>query len=207
MSCDGKENFGIVEPNLVFGFGDQKLICRSPYDLYRGGQLLCQTESRILTVAGSVTYQIVVFSTNDRHVHFRSARTGKEVVTFQVDQNIESILITAKWGFVLLYGAGKLHLYSVNGSKIRETPWPEKIVRWTEFSSPWGFDFVACAHDSEELVVFEAFWPDKRTKRADGFSGVLGLGFDAKSERLIVVTETGDASAIKIEFAEPTGPA
>jgi hypothetical protein len=54
-----------VEPDLFCEFGTEMLYCRSPCELYISERLVCRSDNRIVTVAGSTTFQVVVFATSD----------------------------------------------------------------------------------------------------------------------------------------------
>jgi hypothetical protein len=196
-----------VEPNLFWEFGSEMLYCRSLCELYIGERLVCKSDNRIVTVAGSATFQVVVFATSDRNVHFHTARKGNEIAKLSLNGLVELILITETWGFVLLHSTGNLYVYNVNGTKIKEMEWEENILKWTTFASPYGFDYVACLQRSGDVIMFEAFYPEKTVVLLEQCWGMLGMTFDAASERIVMVTDTARIDAIPVVFEVPEGPA
>jgi hypothetical protein len=112
---------------------------------------------------------------------------------------IVGILITEKWGFVLLHSANRLYLYNLNGTEIHSVPLASPIVRWTAWSSVIGFDYAAYANAADEVIAFEVFYLGKR--KSLGISrDVVCLQFHASSQRLIVVTADGQLKAVPCRF-------
>jgi hypothetical protein len=193
-----------IASNLCCEFGNEKLFCPNPCELCISDRTVCHADTPIVSIAGNVTFQVVIFATIDGKVQFRGSRKGREIATVPLNDIIDSILITEKWGFVLLHSSSNLYLYNVNGKKIKEVRSHAAILKWTTFSSPYGFDFVAMVQTTGDVTVFEAFYPERVIiSVARDCWDILAIGFDSASERLILVTETGSFRAIPFVFPTP----
>jgi len=195
-----------VDSKLFSEFGKEKMFCRNLCEVWIGDKIICYTDSRIVAMSGHVTFQLIVLATIDGNVHFRSSSKGKEIRTIQFNDLIDSILITDNWGFVLLHSYDALYLLNVNGLKIKELKPHDSVMKWTTFSSPYGFDFVAMVQKTGEVTIFEAFYPEKVISNVQSARwDILALRFDSKTERLIIITECGIIHAIPFVFPKPNG--
>jgi hypothetical protein len=200
VSTREKQDFQ-VESQLVTKCGSEITYCPTPFDIRIGCRWLCGTEAHILAIAASDTFRLVVYATSDNFVHFCSTANGTPTIRpLDLQCLITRILITEKWGFVLLQSEENVWLYNVNGTLIKEARIPSVIARWTTFSSDDGFDYVAYADAESHLAVFEAFFLGREATLPTGFDEFAGeplsLEFDRASQRLIIVTTHGDIAAV-----------
>jgi hypothetical protein len=117
---------------------------------------------------------------------------------------IDQIVITDKWGFVVLHSTETLYLYNVNGTRIKDVKLKAPILKWTAFTCPFGFDYIAFTDGDGQLGVFEAFYPENVDWRT--CTDVVCLKFDSVSERLVVVLLSGHVRAFPVTFPSPKGP-
>jgi hypothetical protein len=84
----------------------------------------------------------------------------REIIEKDVPELIDAILITPKWGFVVMHSRSNLFVYNVNGTFVKSSKLTSEILTWTTFSSFVGFDYVAFANEAGEVNYFEAYYPD-----------------------------------------------
>jgi hypothetical protein len=166
------------------------------FEVRAGDWSIGKSDSEIVAIAASSPFQMVVFVTAVCQMHLHSVRKGNETMPpCQFDAFIDSILITEKWGFVLLHSTETLYLYNLNGTEIKKVPITAPFLKWTTFSNVFGFDYVAAANAKGEIIFFEAFYPENATvvgRAAD----VVCIAFDDSSQRIIVVTAEAAFTAI-----------
>jgi hypothetical protein len=142
----------------------------------------------------------------DGKVHFRSARKGTPLSEpLQMTELIDGILITEKWGFIMMHSMRTLYLYSINRAKIKEVKLAAPIVTWTTFPSVFGFDYVAYANDHADIVLFEAFYPE-RAQIISRHWNVIALAAEPTSDRLVIVMANGYIHGVPYSFGQPTSP-
>jgi hypothetical protein len=123
-------------------------------------KLRLRSRSRIIAMAGSQPFRSLVFTTIDRKVHFASLVKESEMITIDVPELIDAIVITPKWGFVVMHSKSTLFVYNVNGTFVKSSTLSSEILTWTTFSSFAGFDYVAFANEAGEVNYFEVYYPD-----------------------------------------------
>jgi hypothetical protein len=195
-----------IGSQLLEIFNGKFVYCPNSIEFWIGDQRLCRTEGKVVTFAINELFSILVFATADGNVHFRSARKGREIIpSLKIPELAESILITEKWGFIIIRSHRTMYIYSVNGEKLHELPLRAAIHVWTSFSSIFGFDYVAYANAAGDVAVFEAFDPED-VKVIITCWDVIAIRFDPISDRLMMVTSTGLVQAIPYIFTPPAAP-
>jgi hypothetical protein len=76
---------------------------------------VCRSESKILAIAASHVFRIVVFATVENGVFFRDLPKGRVLADAAVESYVTAIAITPKWVFVLVFAEAELRLFDVNG--------------------------------------------------------------------------------------------
>jgi hypothetical protein len=186
-----------IEGRLFAGFGSEFVYCPTPFTVWTGGRQLCFTKHRIVAITASETFQIVVFSTADSKVHFHSTGSGTETVPeVTTKEQITDLLITEQWGFVLMQWRRGITLSNINGTPIKHVAVRQPIVAWSAFSSRSGFDYVVCAVGLHDIIVFEAFYPERMERVNDSLQDVVFVAFDPAHELLIFVTYGGAFVAV-----------
>jgi hypothetical protein len=192
------ENLSEIEiDSRLLAFCNSELVyCPNPFEVYRGTQRLCRSGSHIMALAANSRFGRVVFATADGRVHFHSSRKGNETMPpYEMGDVVDSVLITEKWGFVVMHSTQMLALSNLNGTPIKRASLDAPILKWTTFSSMNGFDYVAFVNTKRQIVAFEAFYPEEMTVIEEGTTqraaDVVCLEFDRISERLMVVMADG----------------
>jgi hypothetical protein len=182
------------------------LYCPNSVEFWIGDQRLCRTEGKIVAFAVSELFSILVFATVDGSIHFNSARKDKEIIpSLKIPELAQSILITEKWGFIIIRSHRHMYIYTINGEKLQEVPLRAAIQVWTSFSSMFGFDYVAYSNAAGDVAVFEAFDPENVKVIATCWD-VIAIRFDNISDRLLMVTSSGLVQAIPYVFIPPATP-
>jgi hypothetical protein len=124
-------------------------------------KLRLRSTSRIIAMAARHPFRSLVFATIDRKVHFASLVRESEIIEKEVPELIDAILITPKWGFVVMHSRSNLFVYNVNGTFVKSSTLTSEILTWTTFSSFAALDHVAFANEAGEVNYFEVYYPDR----------------------------------------------
>jgi hypothetical protein len=199
---DGRVIFSaqlFAESELINCCQDRILYCSDPYTISivseRNKWILCQCLSRILKFIVSQEFKIVVVATIDGNLHVFDLRTGKLVRTVLLDSEIERLLITPKWGFILAKCETGLTIVNVNGSVVLKLDKFEKIEQWWSFCSGKGFDYVVFVCEGR-IGFFEALVPESISWFFDVKDAVAFIGYDFESESFVVVSTGGEINGI-----------
>jgi hypothetical protein len=125
---------------------------------YTGEVISCAVNSEFAAVAsGTRDGSVLIFSTTSRtvvHVLKLGNRCPKK------------ILITKKWGFVVVYETETkggdvsqwIEVFTIDGLFVRREKCPCDVQVWSTFSNTKGFDYIAMTGHTGALYVFEAFY-------------------------------------------------
>jgi hypothetical protein len=194
-----------IYDRLLSALDSDFVCCINAYDIYIGKRRLCSTNARIIALGISRVFRVVVFSTADGCVHFRSARKGKLLtIPVLLPDVVTRILVTDIWGFVLMQSANSLFFFTVNGLRIREIRLQVPIVTWSTFPVD-GFDWVAYADENGRAGVFEAFSECLALPVHLDLNGadVISASVDLEISRFIVITRDGLIAAIPYSVGDP----
>jgi hypothetical protein len=167
-------------------------------------EVVYRSDSKILALAASTIFRLIVFSTSAGKVRFLNMPNGRSIAVMETGY-VSEILITPRWGFVLLASAAEIRLHDVNGAALKSVQLTAPVVRWVAFASPYGFDYVAFADANQTIRRFEAFYPEVMTE-VGTFLQTLALGFDASTGRMTVLTGNGFLHLIPCTFTPPADP-
>jgi hypothetical protein len=150
----------------------------------------------IVCFASSAKFNVTAVGCQDGKLRIRSNETGLKVATISLDGEIpSSILITPKWGFIVVFTGKSLFLFSVNGVLGKKVPYPRVVQKWFTFYDRDGFDFIAFVDVNGRLQYFDAMEPEHVTEIA--YEGTL-VGFDyiARYNCFFIVSESGNLSIV-----------
>jgi hypothetical protein len=189
-----------IESRLFAEFGATFLYCPNPFEVWRFGKMLCFSDCRIVALAASWIFQVFVFTTADRKVHFHCARKGVEITSpTETSELVHHILITEKCGYVLMHSKNTIYLYSVNGGKIKEVPLSSPILFWSTFSSCTGLDYVIYTNSLQDIAAFDAFYPE-HIEIICRSPNVIFIHVDPTCHRVLCLSLTQDFILISHRF-------
>jgi hypothetical protein len=145
---------------------------------------------RAISVYASSEYNRIVVGTDTGKILFYALCSAKLVAGAAVEGWIpQRILVTAGFGFVVVAGFGRIAVFTINGTKIREREFAGTIEKWSAFSNRRGFDFILLATDDGRVSVVEAF---TLTESQTGFQSrpvAAVLAYDEQCEWFAAATQ------------------
>ena len=119
------------------------------------------------------SFHTIVCGTRDGYLLFCSLTHGTITKLVNIKGRPSSILITPKWGFVVVHSTviqegkliHKILLYTINGDLIKATDDISNVssntysvTSWSSFSDSKGFDYIIFANEKNECYLAEAFY-------------------------------------------------
>jgi hypothetical protein len=151
-----------------------------------------QLPEKIVCFASSEKFHVTAVGCSDAKLRIRSNETGLKVATACLDDQIPvKILVTPKWGFIVVGTPNYLFVFSVNGILAKKVEFTRDVEKWFTFHSREGFDFIAFVDQSGKLGCFEAMEPDAVTE-IDYSGKILEIGFDWRHNCFLIVTQNGE---------------
>jgi hypothetical protein len=160
------------------------------------------SDTPIATYA-SAEYNHVIVGTADGRLLFFALHSGRVLMAASLDGRPPLRIVVAQgFGFVIVALPGRLALFTVNGTKIRERDFAGAIITWSPFLNRRGFDFVVVATADGSVAIMEAFTlelrpPMFRSRRAPTLLASANNAF-------VVATEDGQAHEIPCDPIETT---
>jgi hypothetical protein len=147
--------------------------------------------ARICSVASSSRFNITAVGCEDGKLRIRSNVHGRKVATVGLDQEIPTgVLITEKWGLIVVKTPASLFVFNVNGMLVNKMPDRAMIRLWTAFHTRDSCDFI-CYQDTDfNVFYFEAAEPTVRMK-LDTQPNLCAIQFDWKFNCFVFVAVTG----------------
>jgi WD40 repeat protein len=158
---------------------------------YTGEVISCAVNSEFAAVAsGTRDGSVLIFSTTSRTV----------VHVLRLDNRCpERILITKKWGFVVVYEREAkggdvsrwIEVFTIDGLFVRKEKCPCDVPVWSTFSNAKGFDYIAMTDQKGAVYVFEAFYLKIGQPLCRCGEKLVGLSYAEDSRVLCAVGATG----------------
>jgi hypothetical protein len=148
--------------------------------------------ARVLCFASAKKFNRTVAGCDDGKLRIRSNQTGKKVATIDLEGELPlKVLITKKWGLIVVKTVDLLLVFDINGFPVAKVPRPGDIVWWISFRTRDGFDFVAYQTDDLNCAYFEAARPEKVGQLEIGVTGLIGIMYHWRSDCFVYIIETG----------------
>lgn len=131
---------------------------------------VCFVSHKVICMAMNENLKVFALGCDDCKIRIRNLATGKKIKTVSLidinnnddDINIinnddvipRRILITNRWGFIVVNTLFRLFIFSVNGTLIQCVNDFLKIDRWFSFCSSEGFDFIGFESQEKPYCIF-----------------------------------------------------
>jgi hypothetical protein len=126
--------------------GERKQICSILYE-------------RPIALSAHADFDLLVVATLERNLLFYSLSSGIFRTRADLDGELaEQLLITDGWGFVVALTNESIHIFNVNGIRIRRVPNGKHILSLCAWKSASGFDYLCGSDTRGRLMVGEAFY-------------------------------------------------
>jgi hypothetical protein len=185
-----------IESRLFAAVGSSYVFSATGFDIQAPQKQIVRSDTRIVALAGSVTFRILVYATVDGRVHFCTLWKGSVFKILEFAQVFTSILITEKWGFVLLRSREIIEVCNPNGNPIKTVNLKSPIVTWTLCGTRSGFDFVIFADEEKNAGFFEAFYPENQ-RIVHSAGGLIHASFDVARQRFVFVSGNGKVDLVQ----------
>lgn len=144
----------------------------------------------------SPAFKICVVATLDGHVFVYSMNNESTVKTATFDEEITHVVITERFGFIVVFTQSTVNLLSVNGDLIKTVPFRFSVAKAFAFASFSDFDYVVVETEERELAVFEAFYPDKVVVLGQVDEDIVGVFYAQMKTAFIVIMKSGTINII-----------
>jgi hypothetical protein len=122
---------------------------------------ICFVDGTICALDANPAFRIVALATTDGTIFLFDFETGGELCRYESDKEISSVSISLLWGYVLVVSKQTLFLFSPNGELIKTTETHMPIAKLFPHSSRSGSDFWSFVSETNEIGMFEAFYPEQ----------------------------------------------
>ncbi|OHT11820.1 hypothetical protein TRFO_18609 [Tritrichomonas foetus] len=183
------------QPFVVAGHNDSTLA------LYRSNEFIkiIPTYSSEITCCDVLaSFGLIVAGTADGSLFFLSATDGTPKSYIETNGAIpRKVMITKKWGFVVVYGEigpkkNVINVYTIHGDLIRRKEINFPINCWTSFSSRSDFDYVVAADGTGKLYLFEAFYANINESFYDCQNSISHIVFSSEMAVAFAFSNNGD---------------
>jgi hypothetical protein len=141
--------------------------------------------------AMSRQFGITAVGCEDGKLRIRCNETGAKVVTQSLNGEIPiNVLITGRWGFVVVKTIESIFVFTVNGVLVQTAKNAKRARMWISYHTRDGLDFVAYQDENLEIESFEAVSPGK-LERSQTMANVAGMGYDWKNDCFLFIVDTG----------------
>jgi hypothetical protein len=174
--------------DIVFCPDDASLALFSPASCVRK---LCPARSRVVRLCADKVFRVVIAATAEGFLRFFDANGGEMVREVDVGGEVELILVTPKWGLVVVCVKGEIVLFNVNGLLLKRRQMGDQITAAFAFASQKDFDYVAFVTERNRVGLFEALHPEKSWVFHDGKEPIVAVLFERPTASFIVLSQSG----------------
>lgn len=134
---------------------------------------ICSTKSRISAMVADEVFHIIVVGTKDGYLHIFRSNDGSLVKSIDLsidDENdinyeerfkeVRKIVITAKWGLIVVNILSKVKVFNVNGLHLMDIDMPDQILKWFTYSNNKSFDFIVFENVEHKIGFFDPLKKD-----------------------------------------------
>jgi len=184
---------------LAFSDNDSNLIVYSDFSLSAPDFVLRIFAEPAKSMAVSSEFYSVALATKDHSLIIVSL-TSKTISHFIElgEITVSKILFTKCWGFIVTYDKkyvdgllkNGLSVYSINGVLLKRIELNNPIMQMFTFSSKDGFDYVVFSNSNNEILLFEAYYPERIRHIAKLSDPSVSFYYWDDIESLIVISKT-----------------
>jgi hypothetical protein len=199
---DGRKGPLYAETSLFVAYGRSALFCPDRCTIsrccFRPERLeirpVCHSEAEITVIAAHSLHQLVAFATMDGFIHIHDSVNGGNLSVYDTQREIDEIVITGCWGFVVAFTREELFIFSVNGEFLKTTTLAVSVAKVFPQSSASGFDVVSLITVEGDIVCAEALFPEAHTSVARVGEDVVNVFYNSNLRALVVVHGDGSVA-------------
>ena len=133
---------------------------------------ICTTSSRISALVADEIFHVIVIGTRDGFIHIYRSIDGGLVksIDLSIDgdvgdyessyKEVRKILITSRWGLIVVRIFNKIKIFNINGRHIIDIELKETILKWFTYSNDKSFDFVVFENSEHKIGFFDPLKAD-----------------------------------------------
>jgi hypothetical protein len=149
--------------------------------------LFFEVPAKIVCFASSPEFNIIAVGCQDSKLRIRDYEQGSKLKTASLDGEIPvKILVTEKWGFIVVQTLLYWFVFSVNGLRLKKVRNEYEVCHWAQYHTADGFDFITFC-DRQGVYHFEALYPE-RVKQAFVMEPLRHLQADSVNGWFVFVT-------------------
>jgi WD40 repeat protein len=146
----------------------------------------------ITAISFSNFFGVVVVATADGRLSLYSKRTGLLIKQQEFSDITKAVLVTKGYGYILASTAHNIYILTNNGSIARVVPVERDISNWCTWTDQNGVDFVCSSDANGNILVFEAFYPEKILFSATCGARILSIKYDKRLMGVVTITTVPD---------------
>ncbi|OHS96683.1 hypothetical protein TRFO_09846 [Tritrichomonas foetus] len=154
-------------------------------------RILWNSDNRIVHLAASSQFKMFAFATIQNDVSIHSINTGCEVSRVNIEHEIDYLLITPRWGFVIAMTKPEVVVLGTNGEIIKKVPFNDTCIHAYSFVPISGFDYIVYQNDKMQVFMFEAFYPDQKKLLIETNEIMKTILYDIHTSSLLVLFANG----------------
>ena len=137
-------------------------------------------------------FKVVVVATADGRLSLYSKRTGLLIKQQELPDITKAVLVTNGYGLILASTAHNIYVLTNNGSITKVVPFDREINKWCTWEDQNGVDFVCSSDANGNILIFEAFYPDKILFSASCGARILSIKYDNRLMGVVAITTVPD---------------
>ena len=147
------------------------------------------TNSRIITMVADDVFHVFVLSTIDGNVHIYNMPHGNLVKKLEIGSEVHKILITPKWGLIVMETEKGLIVSNINGMIVQRIQISEPILNWFAYSSRYSFDMIIFENLSHQVGILDPLKKNQIKIFYENKEPTPLMAYDPKTNSFILVTE------------------
>lgn len=176
--------------NFLFTSGDYSVHLASIHCKNRPQIYL--SKEKIIKMVSNPPFKVFSIATANQHVSIISLNTENLVNTVNVRAHIVNMIYTQQWSFLVVFTTESIVVLNVDGVVVKYVNgFNEFVGNCQTFSSLTGFDYVVYQNEKNDIILFEAFYPDKRRVLFTATSKMNAMVYDYTTSSLIFIFSNG----------------
>jgi hypothetical protein len=178
---------------------DLVVVMRVPHVVAR----FCIKTDFVVCMYASAAYNTVVVGTRGGRLVFYGLHGGRFVNAVELGGAVPlKVIVTPAFGFVVVASHGKIAVFTVNGTLIRERDFVHSVDEWCTFANGRGFDFVLLSTAEGKVLVLEAFTLRESPTLFQTQPAVAALAYDGGRRGFVVATPDGCGHIVPCDPSE-----
>ena len=147
-------------------------------------------------------FGVIAILTRDGYIHLHSlSNLQKTVVIDLSNDNPKKMIITPRWGFIVVDCYDHIKIFNINGFYLKEFRFNFTILIWTAISSLKDFDYIIYEDKDENIGYFEVFEPSNTKVIMQAAWAVCHIDYCRSEDSVYILTSQGQVILIQHPFS------